>query len=864
MKSLEGSLMNVKQFFRLVFVLSLLVLIASCGSRSHTSTKVELNGNQVNSVSKKTSAYGDPWISHSLNTGYPYYPAATTIKGLPATCWAITAAGGNNTLLYRSAKVVQPASESDWNAIETVEFSDSGTFGGISIAESYYNEPFICYYLVSPTSYTLKCARYEYSNNSWDISIITQRSVSNVPTNLSTSINFINIYPMLTFTDYISSEQINLCFARSTSAKPTNLTWVNHTIKTYNDPSIIEWNTGLWASLDVGDYSGPVPIVAYMDFATEQVIKEDEVTYIYHKNLRYAYASSSAPSSTTDWFHMFIDGTNNQPVGRTVLGTPFVKTVNGKPAIAYLIGVVNGSSTTNYVKYANATISTPWDTTDWNIGMVDANYSYPYLTPKIAVVNNNPIITYSQMVSGVGLKQVKIGYGTESSGVYSWNTEFLDTTIGNKEPCPVVTDNTLSIIYNSFSENTLKFGTNAAWNIHTSISNPNSSYGYSSAATLSDGKPAFAYCVKNNGVTYLKFRRATVINPVKDTDWVEMDVDSSAMIPITPGAFSHPSLKVLGGKPCISYGQDASTPKLKYARAIIDNPSFTSDWVTMDVATNRAKCTATSLEYPAEFSLIGMPTYYPVIAYQSTTGIGFAYASVTSPSTILNWSNYPILTVPNGTAPSIAVYKVSNFAVGPIVSYYDSVDCRVYTIKSGLARPANTYAWGTPVPVSAYYFAGVVNPNHAITSIKCTVGYGYPMICFQLPMDFSMSIYVAQSLIEQPSTTADWQTDWITSAYGNGLIPPEPSAMSFNLASQGIGKEIGFSYRNSQNRIAYASNIIGGVLTPASWKFENVRPDLYSKTGLYNSLTYVNSKPGIVYTLDNPTNIPSIRFAQKQ
>lgn len=154
--------MNINKFLRLVLVMSLLVLVASCGGKNSISTKVELKGNQGNSISRNPSAYGDPWISHTLNTGYPYNPASTTIKGLPATCWSITAVGGNNTLYYRSAKVVQPASEADWNTAEVVESTDAASLAGISIAESSYNEPFICYYLITPAGYELKTARFDY------------------------------------------------------------------------------------------------------------------------------------------------------------------------------------------------------------------------------------------------------------------------------------------------------------------------------------------------------------------------------------------------------------------------------------------------------------------------------------------------------------------------------------------------------------------------------------------------------------------------------------------------------------------------------------------------------------------------------
>lgn len=560
---------------------------------------------------------------------------------------------------------------------------------------------------------------------------------------------------------------------------------------------------------------------------------------------------------------MFIEGTDNQGLLARTTGEPSVKIVKGKPAIAFTVTDKDDGTFTSYTKLALATYETPQYPEDWTFSKVGLSTQYPFMHAKLVVVDTNPIVTYSLMTSVFGTKQVRIGYGTEITGGYSWNNEYLDTSLGNHSAMPIVTDNTLAIVYNSYTENTLRYATNAAWKIHTAVQNVNSTY---NSTTLLNGKPAMVYCAKIGPVTYLKFKRALVNNPIQDIDWVEMDVDSSNMVPITLGAFSHPSIKILDGKPCISYGQDAATPILKYARAIINEPLTTNDWVKMNVSTDRVSCTATSLDFTAKFSLVGLPTYYPVIAYQTTTGIGFAYSTVASPSYPLDWSSYPILTVPNGTAPSIAIYKVSTFVVGPIISYFDSIDNRVYTIKSEIPRPANTLAWNAPVPLTPYSIVGVVNPNHAITTIKCSKDSGYPIVCYQIPTMTDVRICLAQAIIEKPLATSDWFDYGITTAYGTGYTIPEPPAMSFNLVAQGAGNVIGFSYRNFEQRIAYCSNTIPstGSIQPGTWKFETVRPDLYPKNGIFNSLTYISGKPAITFTLDNPNPGTSIRFAQKQ
>jgi len=287
-----------------------------------------------------------------------------------------------------------------------------------------------------------------------------------------------------------------------------------------------------------------------------------------------------------------------------------------------------------------------------------------------------------------------------------------------------------ALSYYDFSNGNLKYAraltdnpaSSSDWQIH--IVDFNHQVGELTSLALLDGKPIISYF--DNAKGNLKFARAKVAEPSFTTDWVYHTVDSEGWV----GEYN--SLAVVGSLPAISY-YDYSNMDLKYARAITPNPAGESDWVAHTVE---------STGHVGRFTSLIANNGKPAVSYysDSTTDLRFAQALISEPSDRMDWRVHIV----DGEIDVGLYSELGLLGTRPMISYYDWSS---KSLKFALALSAN--------PTSgADWSVHFVNAEGTICLYPSLMSHDErPVMSYYGNGD----LYYARALTDNPLELSDWQ-----------------------------------------------------------------------------------------------------------
>jgi hypothetical protein len=327
--------------------------------------------------------------------------------------------------------------------------------------------------------------------------------------------------------------------------------------------------------------------------------------------------------------------------------------VEGKPALSYF-DYSNGN-----LKYARALNENPSGSDDWQVHIVDFNYQVGELT-SLAVLDGKPIISYFDNDKG--------------------NLKFARAEVANPS-----------------------FATD--WLYHT-VDSEGWVGEYNSVAVV-NGLPAISYYDYTN--TDLKYARATTATPSGAADWLAHAVESTGQV----GRFT--SLEVVDGKPAISYYGDSETD-LKYARALISEPSERMDW--------RVHIVDGEIDVGL-YSTLAVLGERPMISYYdwSSKSLKFALATSVSPSGGTDWNVHQV--TPEGT---VSLYpSLDSYNAKPVMSFYGNGD--LYFARALSDNPLSAADWQI-LPVDISGAAGNYSSLIFMDSSPAIAYYGNPGLIF--------------------------------------------------------------------------------------------------------------------------------------
>lgn len=337
---------------------------------------------------------------------------------------------------------------------------------------------------------------------------------------------------------------------------------------------------------------------------------------------------------------------------------------------------------------------------------------------------------------------------------------------------------------------------------------------YASMAVI-DNKPALSYYDSTNG--NLKFARALTENPGSSDDWQVHIVDFNHQV----GELT--SLAVLDGKPIISYF-DNNNGNLKFARAKVAEPSFTTDWVYH---------TVDSEGWIGEFNSVAVVDGLPAISYYDYTNYDLKYARATTPtpSGASDWEVHTVEAANQvGRFTSLAVVDGK-----PAISYYGDTGTDLRYAKALISEPSSELDWRVHV-VDGEIDVGLYS--------RLAVLDGRPMISYY---DWSTkSLKFARANTSSPSSGADWTVHQVNS---DGTISLYPSLGAHD------DRPVMSYYGNGD--LYYARAITAVPLSMADWQILPV--DVSGAAGNYSSLIFLSGSPAIAYFGN-----PGLMFAHTQ
>jgi hypothetical protein len=234
------------------------------------------------------------------------------------------------------------------------------------------------------------------------------------------------------------------------------------------------------------------------------------------------------------------------------------------------------------------------------------------------------------------------------------------------------------------------------------------------------GYPAMAI-----GHTSLKYARAIVANPTSSSDWIVHSVDSDIFWQPFCAAVE------LGGKPAICY--TSSTGGMRFAWATTQFPSSPSDWVKYTID-------ETYGGWPAITLLDGKP----IIAYQ---GSGEMYARSTTTTPVLS-SDWVCHTVDTGTnSGDMWPGAVTVIDGKPVLAYLDDTEDDLLCARALTATPSSSSDW------QIHKVTDHGSSHDGVSAYLVTIGEYDGKIGIAYGSTFS---YFARSVTSTPTSSSDW------------------------------------------------------------------------------------------------------------
>lgn len=337
---------------------------------------------------------------------------------------------------------------------------------------------------------------------------------------------------------------------------------------------------------------------------------------------------------------------------------------------------------------------------------------------------------------------------------------------------------------------------------------------YASMAVI-EGKPALSYFDYSNG--NLKFARALSDNPASSEEWQVHIVDFNNQV----GELT--SLAVLAGKPVISYF-DNDKGNLKFARAKVANPEFTTDWVYH---------TVDSEGWVGEYSSLAIINGLPAISYYDYTNMDLKYARATTPTPagMGDWWIHAVET--SGQVGRFT--SLEEVGGKPAISYYTDSGTDLRYARALISEPSERMDWRVHI-VDGEIDVGLYSTLAVLD--------GRPMVSYY---DWSSkSLKFAQAHSPNPSSAADWSVHQVNF---EGTVSLYPSLGSHDA------KPVMSYYGNGDLYFARATK--AEPLSMTDWQILPV--DVSGAAGNYSSLVFLNGMPAIAYFGN-----PGLMFAHTQ
>ena len=538
--------------------------------------------------------------------------------------------------------------------ITTVDYDATvGQYCSLAVIQGH---PAISYYDATPQKLGLRYVRaLDASGTNWGM----PASIKSIGIwGQHTSLIEINGQPNISCYDVSKRE---LVFVRNTTADgsgPWTLTTVDHI-----------GEVGEYSSLRLVDGH---PAISYYD-ATNKDLK---------------YARSSLADGSGAWTLTTADSEG------TVGTYTSLAEINGHPAISYY------DSTNGDLKYARNSLADGSGT--WTLITVDSEGTVGRNT-SLTVVNGNPAISYFALTNF----DLKYARNSLADGSGSWSVTTADSiaSVGEYASLAVVNGNP-AVSYYSFSGTSLKFvrssdasGTSWAPATTPDAGVQSGDVGQYTSHAIVNGNPAVAYYDVTNGD--LKYARNSL--PDGLGTWTLTPVTMTTL----GNTGQYPSLRVINGKPAISFSEFSPSSSLKYARNSLADGSGTWTITTVEPL---------SSTYSSLFEVNGKPA----ISYYIPSGdLYYARNSLADGSG--TWTLKVVASTDDvGAYNSLAVVNGK-----PAISCYDRTSGNLKYARNSLADGSGTWTLTTvdsTDDVGKYSSLTVVDGKPAISYYDVTNG----------------------------------------------------------------------------------------------------------------------------------------------
>jgi len=338
---------------------------------------------------------------------------------------------------------------------------------------------------------------------------------------------------------------------------------------------------------------------------------------------------------------------------------------------------------------------------------------------------------------------------------------------------------------------------------------------YTSAAIVED-RPAVAYYDFVQGD--LKYAHAAVGVPESTEDWSVHLVDELGK----SGEMA--SLHVIDGKPAIAYF-DNEGGNLKFARALVADPTQTADWQTHTIDTEG---------WVGEYCSLAAIGPIPVISYFDYTymNLKFATALGPAPSSAGDWQ---VHIVDDSTYVG-RFTSCTEYSGRPAVTYFDEIETHLKMALATAALPASAADWA----IHTVDDQGVVGTYSSLKVIDGRLAVSYH--------DWSNRfLKFARALVATPAGTEDWEIMVVDDAGSVGLHTSLTDISGFPVISY-------YDFDGSDLKVAWATDL--HPKTTIDWYLRFV--DTEGAVGSYTSMIVTNERPAVSY-FDSSTT--SLKFA---
>jgi hypothetical protein len=294
-----------------------------------------------------------------------------------------------------------------------------------------------------------------------------------------------------------------------------------------------------------------------------------------------------------------------------------------------------------------------------------------------STVAGKPAVAYHDATAG-SLKYAELDEGV-------WEIFTIDMGVDLGEECSLYGHSYGAIIsYHDEMAGELKFAQTEStdpgpgdWHCSLVVLGANNT-GSRSSISVFNSKPVIAYA--DNTLHGLSYARATVAAPQSQADWNRHLID-------TCGDYCDIKLDRIANLPAIAY-RDTNSGDLKYARALVAEPSSFHDWAIMTVASTG------DVGYRPDLDSYGASFDMPFLTYYDATEktIMSAYANA-NPNATADWQTRRIGGYDN---TDLGLYSsISGSATGFWVAFYDQTHRRLRFTVSNSYDPINCkWNWG--------------------------------------------------------------------------------------------------------------------------------------------------------------------------